>query len=116
MLRTQLLEVAMAPPVSERLPEPATAVAVPPQEFATPFGVATTMPEGSVSVTATPVSDCVLAAGLVNVSVKEVVPSSATFAEPNDTAIDGGASTTTLAEVEEPLPPSFEVPAPVVLF
>lgn len=34
----------------------------------------------------------------------------------NDTAITGGATTTRVAEAEPPVPPSWEVTAPVVLF
>src|SRR6266567_888458 len=69
----QLLLAAMVPPVSETLPEPATAVAAPPQVLVSPLGVATTRPAGSVSVNATPVSATALAAGFVSVNVSEVV-------------------------------------------
>ena len=43
---------AIVPPVSEMLPEPATAVAVPPHVFVKPLGVATTIPAGKLSVNA----------------------------------------------------------------
>src|SRR5579872_4618638 len=46
---------AIVPAESERLPDPATAVAVPLQVLLRLFGVATTRPAGNVSVTATPV-------------------------------------------------------------
>src|SRR5258708_1414451 len=98
------------------LVEPATAVAVPPQVFESPLGVATTSPVGRVSVKATPVSATVLAAGLVMVKVREVVPFSGMVAAPNALAIDGGATTMTLAEGVPPVPPSVEVTLPVVLF
>ena len=52
----QLLLAAIVPPVSDRAPDPATAVAVPPQVLVKPLGVATTKPVGSVSVNATPVA------------------------------------------------------------
>ena len=45
-----------------------------------------------------------------------VVPPVATFAGPKALLIDGGARTVTLAEAVPPVPPSFEVTLPVVLF
>jgi len=68
-LTVQVPAAATVPPESEMLLEPAVAVAVPLQVFASPFGVATTMPEGSVSLNANPVSATVLAEGLVIVNV-----------------------------------------------
>jgi len=115
-VRMQLLPVAMVPPVSEILPEPATAVAVPPQVLVRPFGVATTSPAGKVSVNATPFSATVLPAGLVMVKVRDVVPFSGIAAAPKALAIDGGATTLMLAEAVPPVPPSVEVTLPVVLF
>src|SRR5258708_161175 len=97
-------------------PEPAPAVAVPPQVLVRALGVATTSPAGSVSVKATPVSAAVLAAGLVMVKVSEVVPFSGTAGAPKALAIDGGASTLMLVEAVPPVPPSVEVTLPVVLF
>src|SRR5438034_5988294 len=55
----QLVLTVIVPPVSDTLPDPATAVAVPPQVFDSPLGVATTRPAGRLSVKATPVSDAV---------------------------------------------------------
>src|SRR4029077_11115874 len=52
----QVLLTAIVPPVSGTLPDPATAVGVPPQVLVSPLGVATTKPAGRVSVNATPVS------------------------------------------------------------
>ncbi len=115
-VRVQVLLAAMVPPVSEMLPEPATAVAVPPQVLVRPLGVATTRPAGSVSVNATPVSATALAAGLVMVKVSEVVPFRGTATAPKALAIDGGATTLILAEAVPPVPPSVEVTLPVVLF
>jgi len=103
-------------PVSETLPDPATAVAVPPHVLVSPLGVATTRPAGKVSVNATPVSATALAAGLVMVKVRDVNPFSGTVVAPKALAIDGGATTLILAEVVPPAPPSVEVTLPVVLF
>jgi hypothetical protein len=108
--------VAMLPPVRLTEPDPATAVAVPPQVFVSPFGVATMSPTGNTSVKATPVSATALAARLVIVKVSEVVPFSGIAAAPNPLAIDGGATTLMLAEAVPPVPPSMEVMLPVVLF
>jgi hypothetical protein len=115
-VRVQLLLAAIVPPVSEALPAPATAVTVPPQEFVMPGVVATTIPTGNVSVTATPVSATALAAGFVMVNVNEVVPFSAIPVAPKALAIDGGATTLILAEAVPPVPPCVEVTLPVVLF
>jgi len=107
---------AVVPPVRLTLVDPATAVAVPPQVFVSPFGVATTNPVGSVSVNATPVSAIVFAAGLVTVKVNDVVPFTAIAAAPNALAIAGGATTARLAEAVPPVPPSVEVTALEMLF
>ena len=97
------------------LPVPATAVTVPPHVLASPFGVATTRPAGSVSVKPTPVS-AVPAFGLVSVNVSVVVPFTGMLSVPNALAIVGGATTVRLAEAVPPVPPSVEVTALVVLF
>lgn len=112
----QVLVAATVPLVSETFPEPATAVAVPPQVFVSPFGVAITIPIGNVSVNATPASATAFAAGFVIVKVSDVVPFSGIFAAPKAFAIDGGEITFTLAEAVPPVPPSVEVTLPVVLF
>jgi hypothetical protein len=112
----QLALTATAPPVSVMLTEPATAVAVPAQLFVNPLGVATTSPVGSVSANATPASATAFAAGFVIVNVKEVVPFRGIFPAPKALAIEGGASTETLAEAVPPVPPSVDVTALVVLF
>lgn len=106
----------MVPPVNDMLPEPATAVAVPPQVLVIPFGVATTIPAGSVSVKATPVSATALAAGFVTVKVSDVVPFNGMFEEPKALAIEGADTTLMLADAVPPVPPSVEVTFPVVLF
>jgi hypothetical protein len=107
---------AIVEPVRETIPEPATAVAVPPQLFVNPLGVATTIPAGSVSANATPVSAAVFAVGFEVENVSEVVPFSGIEAAPKALAIEGGASTVKLADAVPPVPPSIEVTCPVVLF
>jgi hypothetical protein len=110
------LFTAILTPEIETLPDPATAVAVPPQVLATPFGVATTIPVGSESVNATPVSPAVFADGFVIVNVNEVLLFVPMLATPNAFAIEGGPITVTLAEAPAPPPPSVEPTAPVTLF
>lgn len=107
---------ATVPPVSEIDPDPATAVDVPPHVLVSPLGVATTIPAGRVSETATPVSATVLAAGLVIVIVRDVVPFSGIAAAPKALATDGGATTISEADAVPPVPPSVDVTFPVVLF
>jgi hypothetical protein len=102
--------------VSETLPDPAAAVTTPPQELANPFGVATTIPAGSASVNATPVRPTVFATGFVIVNVNEVDALNEMLAAPNTFAIEGAATTATLADAVPPVPPCVEVTAPVVLF
>ncbi|MBK7660155.1 MAG: hypothetical protein IPJ28_13885 [Betaproteobacteria bacterium] len=116
----QMALTAMLPPVSETLPEPATAVAVPPQVLTRPFGVATTRPDGSASVNATPVSATVFATlpstGLVMVSVRAEMPLTLIVVGANALAMRGGATTVRLAEAVPPGPPCVEVMLPDVLF
>src|SRR5260370_7642261 len=70
-------EVLIARVPAERLtePEPATAVAAPPQVLANPLGVATTKPAGRISIKSTPVNGMGLAARLGTVKVTETQPS-----------------------------------------
>lgn len=70
----QELLVGIVPPVSDWLPEPADAVAVPPQLLVSPLGVATTRFAGKLSVNATPWRGTALAAGLVIVTVSVLMP------------------------------------------
>ena len=83
----------MVAPLNETVPEPAVAVAVPPQLLVRAFGVATIIPAGRLSVKATPLSETVFAAGLVRVKVSEVTPFNGTLAAPKAFAITGGATT-----------------------
>src|SRR5260221_167751 len=96
-VKVQVLLAAIVPPVSEMLPEPATAVAVPPQVLVRPLGVATTRPAGRGSVKATPACGAALVAGLVVEKVSEVAPFRGTAAAPKVLAIDGGATTLIMA-------------------
>jgi len=70
---------------------PATAEAVPPQVLVRLLGVATTKPEGRVSVKAMPVS-AEEEFGLVTVKVREVGPFSGMVETPKALAIAGGKS------------------------
>jgi hypothetical protein len=107
------LFTAMVAPVNA-IPVGAVVVSVPPQTVAE--ALATVKPVGSVSVNATPVKATVFAAGFVMVNVSDVVALSPIVAGLNTLAIDGGATTVTLAEAVPPVPPSVEVTLPVVLF
>src|SRR6478609_8179946 len=106
------LLTAIVAPV-KAMPVGAVVVRVPPQTVAD--ALATVKPVGSVSVKATPVSGSTFAAGLVIVKVSEVVALSAMLLGLKTLAIDGGASTLTLAVAVPPVPPSVEVTLPVVL-
>lgn len=104
---------AIVAPVNA-IPVGAVSVSVPPQTVADAF--ATVRPVGIVSVNATPVSDTAFAAGLVMVKVSDVVAFCAMLVGLKPLAMDGGATTLTLAEAVPPAPPSVEVTLPVVLF
>src|ERR1700722_93648 len=98
------------------LPDPATAVIVPPPQLpVSPFGVATFNPLGNESITPTPVSDAV-AFGLVIVKLSDVVPFRRMLLAPNDLLIVGGATTVSVAEAVPPVPLSLVLTTPVVLF
>lgn len=79
---------ATDPPVSEMLPLPAVAVAVPPQVLVSPLGMATTTFAGRLSVNATP--SCAAAAGLVIVIVSVERPFGTIEAGLKPLAIVGG--------------------------
>jgi hypothetical protein len=114
---TETVQLALAANVpAERLmlPEPAVAVAVPPQVLLSAFGVATTNPAGRLSVKAIPVS-AKLVFGLVMVNVREVVPFNGICAAPKALVMDGGVATVKLAVAVLPVPPFVEVTFPVVL-
>src|SRR5262249_60854715 len=96
------------------MPVGAVVVSVPPHTVADAF--ATVKPVGNVSVNATPVNASTFAAGLVIVKVNEAVAFSAIVFGLNTLAIDGGASTFTLADAVPPVPPSVEEILLVELF
>jgi hypothetical protein len=91
----------------------AVTVNVPPQWEL--LAVVTVSPVGRVSLNATPVNETGFPAGLVTVKVRVVVPFTAIPVGENDCAIDGGASTFSVADAVRPLPPSVDVIAEVVL-
>jgi hypothetical protein len=107
--------VAIAPPL--RLIELAPAVGeyVPPQVLPEFGVVATTTPDGNVSLTPTPVSPTVLAAGLVMVMVSVEVPPTAMLVGANTLVMVGGDTAANVAEAVRPVPPFVELTAPVVL-
>jgi len=110
---------AQVPPAATVAPEseivlPPLVVKVPPQTVLVPL--ATVRLVGSTSVNATPVSPTGLTTGLVMVKFSDVVVFTAMELGLNALAIEGGATTTMLAEAAPPVPPSFEVTVLVVLF
>ena len=110
----QLALAANVPAERLMLPDPTTAVAVPPQVLFNPLGVATTKPAGRLSVNAIPLSATPVF-GLLMVNVSDVVPFNGMLAAPNALAMDGGEATVRLAEAVLPVPPFVEVTFPVVL-
>ena len=110
----QLALAASVPPERLMLPEPATAVAVPPQVLFNPLGVATTNPAGRLSVKAIPVSARVVL-GFWMVNVNDVVPFNGMLAAPKALVMVGGVATVKLAEAVLPVPPLVELTAPLVL-
>jgi hypothetical protein len=116
-LNVQDVPAAIVAPVRLTAPEPAVAVIVPPpHDPERLLGVATVIPAGNVSVNATPASAAVFAAGFVMVKLRVEFPFGETAVGLNAFTMDGGATTTTLAEAVPPAPPSVEVTFPVVLF
>lgn len=93
---------------------PAVAVAVPPQVFAIPLGVAKTNPAGRASVNANP--DSAMAAfGFCSVNVRLVTPPTGLLAAPKALLIVGGLATDRFAAAVFPVPPLVELTVPVVL-
>lgn len=84
---------AMVPPVRETVVAPAVAVNVPPHVFVAAGVAATCRPAGKLSVTETPVSPTVFAAGFVIVIVKVDGWFRRTVAGVKLFAIVGGATT-----------------------
>jgi len=105
------LLTGIVPPVRDTVPEPAVAVAVPPQVLVKPLGVATTRFAGKLSVKATPASATVFAAGLVMVTVSVLTPFGWIPPGTNPLTIVGGATTTCGFPVSEPVLP-LKFPSP----
>jgi len=110
------LAATVAPVRLTLLPPAVAAIVPPPHDPVRPFGVATAMPAGNVSVKPTPLSATAFGAGFVTVKLRLVVPFRGIVGAPNVLVIDGGAITERLADPVPPLPPSFDVTAPVALF
>lgn len=97
---------ATVAPVAEIVPEPQLPVS--------PLGVATANPDGSGSVNATPLNEAA-AFGFVTVKLNVVVLPNAIEEAPKLFVSVGGATTFKVAVLlAVPVPPSFEVMAPVV--
>src|SRR5271154_5264244 len=94
------------------VPEPASAVAVPPQVLVRLFGVATASPAGKLSVKPKPVSGTPVF-GLFMLNVSDVVPVRGIVAAPNALVIAGGLATVRFAEAVFPVPPFVELTAPL---
>jgi len=81
-----------------------------------PLGVETTKPDGNVSEKPMPLTPDVVFRFMI-VKVRVVLPFNGTLAPPNAWAIVGGPITMRVAVLlVEPVPPSLDVMAPVVLF
>jgi hypothetical protein len=106
----------MAPPVKVSVVSVAAGVNVPPQVVLALGVAATSNPDGSASVNATPVRATVVF-GLVMVNVSVEVPPIGIVAALNDLLIDTGPITVSVAVLlAAPAPLSVELIAPVVLF
>jgi len=104
---------AKVPPERLTDPDPAVAVAVPPQVLLRFAGLATTSPAGRLSVNAIPLAELLL--GLLIVKVRLVAPFNGMLAAPKAFVMATGLATLKLADAAFPVPPLVEVTAPVVL-
>src|SRR6476659_549571 len=95
---------ASVPPLKLTEPDPAAAVAVPPQVLVSPLGVATWRPAGSVSLNAIPVRANEVF-GLLMLKVSEVLAFSRMLAAPKALVIVGGVPTVRFAVAVLPVPP-----------
>src|SRR5580658_9891489 len=86
----------IAPPVRLMVPDPAVAVAVPPQVELNPLGLATVMPEGSESVKPIPLSVVPVLGFEIENDRVEVRPGT-NFGGMKNFVIEGGATTVMLA-------------------
>src|SRR6266849_4932579 len=106
---------AILPPVKLMVVSPAAGANVPPHVLLEPGTAATCRPVGKVSLTATPLK-AVPVFGLVMVKVRVEVPPTAVVVGEKALLILGGATTVSVTVLLlEPVPPSVEVTAPVVL-
>jgi len=106
---------AILPPVKLMVVSPAPGVNVPPHVLLAPGTVATCRPVGKGSLTATPLK-AVPVFGLVMVKVRVEVPPTAVVVGEKALLMLGGATTVSVTVLLlEPVPPSVEVTAPVVL-
>ena len=111
----EALAANVAPVRLTELDPPVAVILPPPQEPASPLGVATARPAGRGSVKAIPLSDAP-ALGLVMVKLRLVLPYTRMPAAPNDLPMVGGPNTARLAVAVPPVPPSVELIASVALF
>ena len=103
---------AMVPPVRLTVDDNAVAVGVPLQVFVRLGEDETTRPEGSESLTATPVRPTLF--GFVILRVKVVLPFKGMVETANVFKSTGGAMTVRLADELFPVPPSVDVTGPAV--
>ena len=114
---TETVQLALAAKVpAERLmlPEPATAVAVPPQVLFKALGVATTRSCRQI-VSKGNSGQRQIGVRVLDGERQRVVPFSGMLAAPKAFVIVGGVATVRLAEAVLPVPPLVEVTFPVVL-
>ena len=103
------------PPDKLMVPLPAVAVIVPlPHDPVTFGGVATTSPEGKVSVNATPLNATPVF-GLLMLKLSVLLAFNTMLVGLNDLVMLGGEATVRLALAVFPVPPLVELTAPVVL-
>ena len=109
------LLAAIVPPLKLMVVSPAAGANVPPHVLLEPGTAATCRPAGKVSLTATPLK-AVPVLGLVMVKVRVEVPPTEVVVGEKALLILGGATTVSVTVLLlEPVPPSVEVTAPVVL-
>ncbi len=107
------LPLPLNPPfVRLTVPEPAFAVAVPPQVLLRFGGDATCRPDGKVSVKAIADRDVVFGLEMFNVSV--VTPPSGTVGPLNEVVIVGGPTTVKVTEPVFPVPPLSDETAKLI--
>src|SRR5262245_855972 len=107
------------PPTRVIVPEPGTAVIVPPQSLLRPLGDATARPAGKLSVNEMPLSDTSLLGGvellfgLLMVKLANDVPFWTVVSGTKTLLIVGGRATVKVADAEPPVPPLVALTGPV---